>query len=103
DGREESNARWMAGTSGWTRTTVTRRSGDRLRRLLQHLGVVGALPREVAVAPAEVTVRRGVAVDRPSQVETLDDRGGAEDEHVAHEAGPPLGIDMRGAARSGHN
>ena len=37
------------------------RSGDRLRGLLELLGVVGALPREVAVAAAEVPVRRGVA------------------------------------------
>ena len=32
-------------------------------------GLVGALPRQVEVRPAEVAVRRGLAVDRPAQVE----------------------------------
>ena len=44
------------------------RVGGQQRRL------VGALPRQVEVRPAEVAVRRGLAVDRPAQVERRDDR-----------------------------
>ena len=54
------------------------RSGERFRGLLERLGLLGPLPGEVAVGTAEVSVRRGLLVDRPTQVEALDDRGRAE-------------------------
>src|SRR5262245_35165099 len=62
------------GPSGGTRPAVDGRSGgDRLRLVDARLGgeeggLVGPLPRQVEVRPAEVAVRRGLAVERPAQV-----------------------------------
>ena len=44
----------------------------------QQRRLVGPLPRQVEVRPAEVAVGGGLAVDRPAQVERGDDRGRAE-------------------------
>src|SRR5579864_839776 len=51
----------------------------------QRLGLVGALPREVAVLAPEVPVRRGLRIDRPPQVEIAEDRRRAQVEVLAHE------------------
>ena len=53
--------------------------------------LVGALPRQVQVRPAEVAVRRGLAVDRPAQVERRDDRRRAQVE-VALDERLDLGV-----------
>src|ERR1700677_302666 len=41
-------------------------------RLAQCLRFIGGLPGEVRIGPSEVTVSRGLAVDRPAQVEAFD-------------------------------
>ena len=51
----------------------------------QRVGAIGALPREVGVAAAEVAVGGGRGVDRPAQVEIAHDRGRAEVEVLADE------------------
>src|SRR5687768_832484 len=39
----------------------------------QRVSLVGALPRELRLRAAEVSERRGLAEDRPAQVEAFDD------------------------------
>ena len=51
--------------------------------LAERVGLVGALPREVVVVAAEVAVRRGLRVDRATQVEVAQDRRRAEVEVLA--------------------
>src|SRR5207253_5639149 len=67
---------------GSTRTTeqkpLTARRGATLENGFQIVDPVRALPREVCVFAAEVTVRRRLVVDRPAQVEVADDRGRAQ-------------------------
>ena len=62
-----------------------RRLGEQAGRGPERLGLVGPLPREVAVVAAEVAVRRGLRVDRPHEVEVADDRAGPEVEVLADE------------------
>src|SRR5699024_5100491 len=58
-----------------------------------------ALPisRELRQLPAEVAVHRGQGVDRPQQVEGVDERGGAEVEDLPHGGRDPVGGDVTGA------
>src|SRR5439155_2455792 len=58
----------------------------------EGVGAVGLFPGE-ALAP-EVAVRGGLLVDRPAQVEVLDDRGRPEVEHLAHHVFEPLRVDL---------
>src|SRR5487761_782360 len=51
----------------------------------QRVGLVGPLPREVAVVAAEVAVRRRLRIDRPAQVEVAQDRRGAQVEMLLDE------------------
>src|SRR3954452_3816283 len=53
--------------------------------LTECIGLVGALPREVAVLAAEVAVRGSLRIDRPPQVEIVEDGGRAQVEVLAHE------------------
>src|SRR5262245_20330834 len=57
----------------------------RLGRLRQLLGHVGLFPRELRLVAAEMTARRRLAEDGPTQVEVLDDARGREREQVAHQ------------------
>src|SRR5262249_26715664 len=50
---------------------------------LQRLRLVGALPAERGQLAAEVPVAGGLAVDRPAQIERLDDALGRELEVLA--------------------
>src|SRR6266545_2792153 len=58
------------------------------------VGAVGLLPGEAL--PPEVTVRRGLAIQRPAEIEVPDDRGGPEVEHVLHRGQDPLRRDLLG-------
>src|SRR5579862_1464712 len=51
----------------------------------QRVGLVGALPGEVAVLAPEVPVRRGLPVDRAAQVEVAEDRRRPQVEVLADE------------------
>src|SRR5207237_7935379 len=53
--------------------------------LLERLGLVGLLPGEARALAAEVAVPRGLAVDRPAQVQRLDDALGRQLEVLADE------------------
>src|SRR3954469_11173182 len=64
-----SDSRWLCETGGLT----------------ERIGLVGALPREVAVVAAEVAVRGGLRIDRAPQVEIAQDRGRPQVEVLAHE------------------
>src|SRR5205807_5652310 len=66
------------------------------RSRAQRVGLVGALPREVAVFAAEVAVRRGVRVDRPPQIEIAEDRRRPQVEVLADER-----LDLRNGDRLG--
>ena len=71
---------------------------------MQLVGVVGVLPREVAVGATEVAVGRGALVDRPAQVEALDDRGRAQVEHARAPAPASFSrVDLRRAERLDHD
>src|SRR5579862_1213385 len=69
--------------------------GSRTKRV----GLVRALPRELAVVAAEVAVRRRLGVDRPPQVEVAEDRSGAQIEDLAHELLDPGDRDRLRAER----
>src|SRR6476661_2977453 len=63
-------------------TTAAAASGTTAAELLASrgrreagVGAVGALPGELGQLATEVTVRRGLGVDRPQQLEITDDRG----------------------------
>src|SRR5438874_6412182 len=66
------------------------------RSRAQRVGLVGALPREVAILAAEVTVRRGIRVDRAPQVEIAEDRRRPQVEVLADEL-----LDLRHRDRLG--
>ena len=51
---------------------------------LELFDLVGALPRELDVDAAEVTVCGGLRVNRALEVKLVDDRGGTQVEHLAH-------------------
>ena len=51
---------------------------------LELVDLVGALPRELDVDAAEVTVCGGLRVNRALEVKLVDDRGGTQVEHLAH-------------------
>src|SRR6476659_8393289 len=75
-----SDSRWLRETGG----------------LAKRVGLVGALPREVAVVAAEVAVRGGLRVDRAPKVEVAEDRGRSQVEVVVHEI-----LDLRDRDRLG--
>src|SRR5438094_2014640 len=58
-------------------------------RCTEHVRLVRALPGEVAVVPAEVTVSRRLRVDRTAEVEVTEDRGGTQVEMLLHEVIDP--------------
>ena len=71
--------------------------GHRAGGLLEGLGLVGAFPGELGLGSAEVAAAGGLAVDRPAQVEVLDDPRGVQRERLADQAGD-LGVgDLAGA------
>ena len=82
------------------RFTCRERSGERFGGLAEAVGVVGALPGEVGVRAAEVPVRRGLLVDRPAQVEPLDDRRRAQVEVLLDEARELERVDLARCRRS---
>src|SRR2546426_8211054 len=53
--------------------------------VFEILHAVDALPREVGVGAAEVAIGRRLPVDRPPQIEVLDDAGRGEVEVLAHD------------------
>src|SRR5579859_4859046 len=55
------------------------------RSRAQRVGLVGALPREVAIVAPEVPGRSGLRVDRPPQVEVAQDGRRPQVEVLAHE------------------
>ena len=63
-----------AATSDGTQPALTGSGSADARLRGEHRRLVGPLPGQVEVEPAEVAVRRGLAVDRPAQVERRDDR-----------------------------
>ena len=70
---------------------------DGLDRCLERFNLVGALPGEIQVIPAEVTVGGRLAVDRVAQVEVMDDRARAQVEDLADGFGDLLIIHRAGA------
>src|SRR5258706_15820445 len=54
---------------------------------LEGRGLVGALPGELGLGPAEVSEGRRLLVDGPPQVELLHDAAGGQLEGLAHELG----------------
>src|SRR4051812_12966221 len=78
------------------RTCSDSRRLDETGGLTERIGLVGALPGEIAVLTAEVPVRGGLRVDRAPQVEVAEDRGGPEVEVLAHEL-----LDLRDGDRLG--
>src|SRR5207253_2962366 len=80
------------------------RSGDgalrlaQARRGSQRVRLVGLLPGEIVVVPAEVAVGRGLLVDGPMQAQVLPERAGTEVEVLADQlqdlrARHPLGAE----------
>src|SRR5258708_21188815 len=55
------------------------------RRLAQGLRFVGRFPGEVLVGTPEVAIRRGLAIDRTTQVEALDNALGGQFEVGTHQ------------------
>src|SRR5579859_2880644 len=72
-------------------------------RSAERVGLVGPLPREVAVVAAEVPVRRGLRVDRAAQVEIAQDRGRAQVEVLADEVDDVRHGNRLGAERLDEN
>src|SRR5688572_11234727 len=60
-------------------------------------GLVRLFPGELALAAAEVAAGSGLLVDRPPQVEILDDAAGGQREGLADELADPLILDAAGA------
>src|ERR1700716_1371464 len=50
----------------------------RPRRAGQYLRQISALPGQIEIRPAEMTVRGGLAIDRTTKLEVIDDRAGPE-------------------------
>src|SRR5688572_7823264 len=93
----------MAGTSGSTPTTRSIMNASEAKRRLHVVELRGALPREVLVGATEVPVRRRLLVDRPAEVELLDDGRGAEVEDLLHGVTDLLRVDGLGAERLDHH
>src|SRR5947207_14290001 len=74
-------------STGPVRTPATE---DSVEGCAEGVGAVGLFPGE-ALAP-EVAVRGGLLVDRPAQVEVLDDGGGPEVEHLPDHVPEPLRV-----------
>src|SRR6185369_11715800 len=64
---------------------LDRRLREQPGRSAQRVGLVGPLPREVAVVSAEMAIRCGLRVDRPPEVEIADDRARAQVEMLVDE------------------
>ena len=60
---------------------------------------VGAFPGELGLAAAEVAAGGRLAIDRPPQVEVLDDAAGREREQLADQLADPLVVDAAGPLR----
>ena len=69
----------------------------------QRGGLVGPLPREVVVLAAEVTVRRGLLVDRPVQAQVLAERARTQVEVLADQLEDPRAPDLLGPERLDHD
>src|SRR5918994_5235017 len=69
----------------------------------QCLSLVGPLPRQVEVWPAEMPKGRGLPVDRAAHVELLDDRTGPQVEVLAHQPLDRLVAHLTGAERLTHD
>src|SRR5262245_33790865 len=84
---------------GWLKSILQQLRHDELRlvrirpqaRCFPQLGCFGRrFPREIGVVAAEVSPRRRLPINRPAQVQFLDDSLGRERKHIADEAGDPL-------------
>src|SRR5918994_6348633 len=73
--------------------------GSEAQRRLQVVDPAGALPRQLLVVAAEVTVGGRLLVDRPAQVEVADDGRGTQVEDVVDGRGDPGRVDGRRAER----
>src|SRR3977135_783907 len=58
---------------------------------------VGCLPGEIGVAAAEVSIRRGLAVNRAAEVERIDDLARLELEVRPHQTRNQLGVNLLGS------
>src|SRR2546425_10682548 len=72
-------------------------SGLQPRRAPYLLGAVGSLPNELLLASAEMTVRRGAAINGPPEVEVFDDFSRTEAEDVANDPLELRGVHPRGS------
>src|SRR5215216_5703807 len=54
---------------------------------LQRFGLISALPGELDIVAAEVTIGSGLLIDRLTQVQVTDDRAGAQVEEFVDESG----------------
>src|SRR6187549_2448885 len=64
------------------------------RGLAQHVSAIGALPGELRLGASEMSVGRGRLVDRPYQVEHLDDAVRSQVEVLAYELHEPRVADF---------
>src|SRR5581483_9937452 len=80
-----------------SRFTRARRCLLQADRGAERFGAVGPLPGEVRLVAAEVTVCRGLRVDRAEQVELGDDRARAQVEDLADAVLDALHRDLLGA------
>src|SRR5687767_5448872 len=76
-----------------------RRPGLQPEGGLQIVHAGSRLPGELLLVAAEVAVRRGLAVDRPAQVEVAHDRCRAQVEDVTHGSLDLQLVDVLGAER----
>src|SRR5882762_2674620 len=60
-------------------------------------GFVGCLPGEIGVAAAEVSIRRGLAVNRTPQIKRIDDLARLELEVRPYQTRNQLGVDLLGS------
>src|SRR5450756_2235187 len=74
-GASRATVRWMRLSSPSNRRNGLGHSGVLSG---QSCGLAGPLPREVAVGPTEVAVRRRLLVNRTAQIQVLDDPRGAQ-------------------------
>src|SRR5690349_17281655 len=65
----------------------------------QRFGFIGSLPGEAFFVAAEVSVSRGGFIDRPAQVEFLNDTARSQLKIIAHELGDSSFADASGACR----
>src|SRR5262245_52131551 len=93
--RETSAPRTGSGSAGDERRHFAGQAG----RGAQLGGAVGALPGEARLVATEVAVGRGGAIDRPPQVERLDDAARREWERLAHDLLDLRLLDDGGAER----